>query len=259
VVNTVTAILPERRIAPDVLHDLDVGAARLGRHIEHDIRSAAFAVEHELDEFQSIFARSDARPSIPRKLEWPRLVPIFDQGDLGSCTGNATTGWAGSARRGYSDLSWLPKGLVPDEDLAVRVYELATTLDDVPGQYPPDDTGSSGLAVAKAAQRLDFVKSYKHAFTQTGMLVALQAGPIIVGVNWYEGFDHPASDGSVLPTGQVRGGHEFLIRGYDLDAGWYVADNSWGEGYALGGSFRVPFSTWTKLASEGGDVVSLRY
>lgn len=58
------------------LHELALTGMRLGRHIDHDLRSAAFKVE-------SVWEVS--HPSRP--VTWIRRVPVFDQGDLGSCTG----------------------------------------------------------------------------------------------------------------------------------------------------------------------------
>ena len=48
---------------------------RLGRHIHVDSRSAAYPFT------------SGKRTIIPRL--WARNIPILDQGNLGSCTGNA--------------------------------------------------------------------------------------------------------------------------------------------------------------------------
>ena len=39
------------------------------------------------------------------------------------------------------------------EGFAVKLYEDATVVDGYPGEYPPDDTGSSGLAICKVSQR----------------------------------------------------------------------------------------------------------
>lgn len=213
------------------------GPARLGRHIEHDPKSLFYAVEDRLfGPIATVF--------------WSRRTLILDQGELGSCTGNAMTGWLGCSP--FADK--FPNVDTFDEKFAVQLYERATQLDNVPGQYPPDDTGSTGLAVAKAAKAEGYISAYHHAFTTKGMLRALQHGPVIIGINWYEGFDNPDPDGIVSIAGVVRGGHEVLVRGVDLESGLLHLDNSWGPLWGAKGSFSMTLDTWARLRREGADV-----
>lgn len=218
-------------------------AGRLGRHVEHDSRSLAHAVEHVVDELLP-----------PASVEWRRWSPILDQGDIGSCTGNAMAGWLGCEPH----VRDAQGGDAFDEDVALRLYEAATRLDNIAGQYPPDDTGSSGLAVAKAAKQLGYIRGYGHALSPPGLLHALQTAPVIVGAPWFSGFDQPDQDGIVFPLGQIRGGHEFLVRGYEHGAtehdSYLLADNSWGTSWGVRGSFRFSVSTWRVLAANQGDI-----
>lgn len=218
---------------------------RLGRHVEHDERSRQYNVVTSFSD--KIHAWFSGRSNTVT-YQWKRYSPILDQGQLGSCTGNAMTGWLGCAP--YS--STVVGAAVFNEDYAVRLYELATTLDSFPGDYPPNDTGSSGLAVAKAAQQLKLISSYGHAFTTAALVYALRSGPVIVGVPWYEGFFSPDPDGMIHPSGNVVGGHEFLIRGYH--AGVFYADNSWGMSWGNQGTFRFTTATWEALRKQQADV-----
>lgn len=226
-----------------LVEQVDDFAGRLGRHVEHDTRSLAYAVENAFERL------------LPAKtVEWQRFSPILDQGDIGSCTGNAMAGWLGCAPHasGIEDASFY------GEDIALHLYEVATRLDHVPGQYPPDDTGSSGLAVAKAAKQAGYISGYGHALSVDGLLHALQTAPVIVGVPWFQGFDRPDSSGVVKPTGTIRGGHEFLIRGYEHGqteaTSMLLADNSWSSSWGVNGSFRFSVATWRVLAANQGDV-----
>lgn len=213
------------------------GIARLGRHIEHDAASRLYAVEDRL--FGAV-----------NTVYWSRFSDILDQGEVGSCTGEAMTGALACAPlcRSESDAA------VFDQPFALALYEHATEIDNIPGAYPPDDTGSSGLAVAKAAKAGGYISRYHHAFTTLGMLRALQHGPVIVGINWYSGFDSPDADGVISISGYVRGGHEVLIRGYDHDESLLHGDNSWGSGWGANGSFSMHLDTWARLRREGADV-----
>lgn len=215
---------------------------RLGRHVEHDPRSRQYAVEPQKVALRTVTHR--------------RYGPLFDQGDLGSCTGNAAAGAINTA-----PLHLAKHKLLKESD-AVSVYELATKLDEFDGSYPPDDTGSSGLAAAKALKQMGLIAQYRHAFNMDEALAALMLGPVITGVNWHEGFDRPDANGYVKLDGQVRGGHEFLVVGlhhYEKFVGdsLVVADNSWGMGWGDRGRFYFRVSTWQKLLDEQGDVTVL--
>lgn len=209
------------------------GVGRLGRHREHDERSRAFAVE-QLHTLQSV--------------SWARRSPIFDQGDIGSCTGNAMAGAIGTDSVGREGMSRLT------EADALTLYERATHLDRIPGSYPPDDTGSSGLAVAKAAKKSNLISSYRHAFSVRAALAALQTGPAIVGMEWLTGCDEPDASGLISYTGQVRGGHEIELLACDIDAHTVTFANSWGEGWGASGYFSMTWDDFGAALRRGGDV-----
>jgi hypothetical protein len=215
-----------------------VPGKRLGRHVAIDSRSLAYRVP-----------RSGATPVDQL---WTRHIAILDQGDLGSCTGNALTGALGTSPIFDS----LPTGFPTlNEAEAVKLYGLATQLDSYPGTYPPDDTGSDGTSVCKAGKQDGFISGYLAAATIDDMVAALQTGPVIVGVNWYTSFDDPASNGliSISSDATVRGGHEFVIRGVDVTGQLFKADNSWAADWGDQGSMQFSYDTMDQLLSEEGD------
>ena len=221
-----------RRVIPEIV----IPGRRLGRNVNHDSRSMLFRVHAQ-----------PARALVSVTHE--RRVPVFDQGDLGSCTGNAAVGAVGTAPL-FDGLPGTHPNL--DEPLAVKVYSAATVLDDAPGTYPPTDTGSDGLSAAKACKNLGLISGYLHATDVTTMQTALQDTPVIVGVNWYEGFDNPDHNGLVSISGQVRGGHEFEVVGLDLEKKLFLAVNSWGTGWGVNGHFSFSFDTMAQLLSRAG-------
>jgi hypothetical protein len=218
---------------------------RLGRHVQHDPRSRAYAVSDDL------------LPSTYTSAVHQVRIPVLDQGDLGSCTGNAAEAFAGSDPL-YSDIPISVKARPsssPDvaEQQAVALYSAATKLDDVHGQYPPTDTGSTGVAVAKAAQTAGLISGYQHAFSLDTALKALAVSPLIIGVNWYEGFDQPDANGVVKVSGEVRGGHEFLLFAIDAEQQRVLARNSWGTIWGVQGTFSFSWDDFGRLLDEDGD------
>lgn len=211
------------------------GAGRLGRHVEHDPRSLDYPFEVD--------------STVPLvKVLWQRYGNPFNQGQLGSCTGNAITGVLNTAPFHAAS------GKLHTEKDAVAIYEAATLIDNITGSYPPDDTGSSGLAVCKVAKSKGLIGGYKHALSIAAALQALMKGPVITGVAWYEGFDTPDSTGLVRISGEIRGGHEFEVRGYDPATDLVTAENSWGTGWGLKGIFHFTSQTWAELLGQQGDV-----
>ena len=130
----------------------------------------------------------------------------------------------------------------------------ATRLDSTPGSYPPDDTGSSGLAVAKAAKGEGLISSYAHAFGIDHALAALMAGPVICGTNWYEGMFTPDPKGLVTISGALAGGHEWALVGVNVTTRILTSLNSWGSSWGDKGKFYMSWATFTRLLAQQGDV-----
>ncbi|MBP9918725.1 MAG: hypothetical protein KBF43_09080 [Dermatophilaceae bacterium] len=207
----------------------------LGRVVEHDPRSRAYP------------ARATAAhvPFVSRR--WRHVGPVLDQGQIGACTGFAlaqclNTGPLHTGQRALTDSD------------ALALYKAATRLDNIPGEYPPDDTGSSGLAAAKAAKAAGLISSYRHAFGLDHMLSALQLGPVIVGTDWTDAMFTPDASGFVHYRGSRAGGHEWLAYGLNVPREYVLALNSWGPAWGVKGRFRVSFTDMGALLARGGDV-----
>jgi hypothetical protein len=230
----------------------------LGRLVEHDPRSLAYA--------HGVLPKSAIS-----SVSWTRRAPILDQGQLGSCVGNAGTGALGTDSAGRTASTSVTitaagasasHGLFTagqhtlDETFAVALYSLATLLDSVPGQYPPNDTGSSGLGVAKALQALGLATSYTHAFSIAALNSALQQGPVLIGIEWLNSMFNPAGDGRIPvdQTSGVAGGHELELCRYDATAGEYWVANSWGTSWGQSGYGYLTTADLTWLLSQQGDV-----
>jgi hypothetical protein len=210
-----------------------ISGRRLGRHINVDPRNANYP-----------FLVKALQPHI-KKL-WKRTV-VLDQGDLGSCVGNGAVGLLAT------EPFKRPRARIT-EKMAVKVYSLATKLDQYGGEYPPEDTGSSILGGMKALKQLGLIKEYRWCSTLEDVLQAIMYnGPVEVGVNWYSGFDNPDTNGLVHVNGHIRGGHAFDLIGADPVTKTVTAVNSWGAGWGVKGRFRFSWSDLDRLMKEDGE------
>lgn len=224
----------------------------LGRNIEHDERSRAFA----------------ATPTVPqlmRTTKHRRKVGIYDQGirttyrgktfpyGTGSCTAQSGLGamCTGPFNHRFRALS-----------SALAFYARETEIDEFDGIFPEEDTGSSGLAAAKVMMERGWISRYEHAFNLQAALTGLLSGPILIGVNWYDSMDRPDQNGlvSISPGAQVRGGHEMEVSELLLavDGNYTGKDRvripqSWGYGFGDHGWIEMEIDTLARLLSEDGD------
>lgn len=214
---------------------------RLGRHVNHDPRSRRYAF------------RAPGIDLVSTK--HTRFIGVFDQGDLGSCPGNA-----GMGNLGTGVYYFTVDDLIFDwsQSAAVQLYSDATQIDEWEGSYPPVDTGSSGLAVAKVLKSRGWVSGYLHTFSFEDMQGALQFGPVMLGINWYTSFFYPDANGVVsIGNSSVAGGHEVVVDEIDMERELIGCTNSWGPDWGLGGRFYITFKDMARLLSEYGDVVVL--
>lgn len=194
-----------------------------------------------------------------------KFSPVFDQGDLGSCTGNA---WAGALEyemniQGEKVVSvsrlfiyFNERVLDRDtaEDAGAEISDGIKTLVQYgacsealwpydPSQFatkPSDEAYADGLN--HKALQYAAVQQTENAVTH-----ALAAGhPVVIGISVYESFesDEVAQSGDVPMPGineQCEGGHAVCIVGYDYNKRTFKVRNSWGKDWGDKGYFHLPF------------------
>jgi len=206
----------------------------LGRHAEQDPRSLNYPAA-----------------TLPISyVRWARVGRVLDQGQVGSCTGNAT-----AQCQNHRPLFRL--GQYRDEARAVGYYSYATRVDPWDGIYPPDDTGSSGLAAAKGPRCYGDIVAYNHAFGAEHAMEALGYGPLSIGTDWYNDMFNPDSRGFVTPTGGIAGGHQYVLDGIDRANGWVRFQNSWSDQWGKMGRFWMTIPDFTTLLGADGDAIAL--
>lgn len=204
---------------------------KFGRLQEFDNRSRAFPIRTLLEE----------KPL--RSYGW-RCTLRLDQGQSSSCVGHA---WA-------HELAGLPveeKNVA--EDVAMRIYHTAQTLDDYPGE---NYDGTSVLGGVKAVQQLfpHAIDEYRWAFGLQDVLQALAyIGPVVLGINWYSGMCYPDAHGYIAVTGSLQGGHAILANEVNMMRRIVRLHNSWGAGWGNQGNCFVSFDELDRLLKEGGE------
>lgn len=237
----------------------------LGRRINHDPRSRDYP--------------AFAAATKPKTTYWTSSALTLDQGQIGSCTGNAMVDFLNTdvarlhqarqitaSEESARDAAANPSANLPylDEGDALRLYSEATRLDSQRGSYPPDDTGSDGNSVAKAARNEGFITSWRHSLGGVTQLVqVLQATPVIAGTMWTDSMEAPIANGRIRPVGTSEGGHEYLIAGVDVTNLRIWIRNSWGDEWGVpapwaGATGRgyawIGFADFDRLLSAQGDV-----
>ena len=242
----------------DVLEGADLKARRVQRYgwkpslpdlRDHLADASELAVRPEVD---------------PRK----ELPPVFDQGNLGSCTANAVA----AAVEYDAKLNGKDPGAL--SRLWIYYYERK-----IEGSPANQDTGAYGRDGFKVCQKLGVplekdwpydikkfsqeppaklaaearehrISNYRSVPRNLDSMKAVLSNrqTIAFGFTVYESFesDDVAKTGIVpMPTRRERalGGHEVLLVGYLKDEPNYgLVRNSWGDGWGLGGYFLMPWA-----------------
>lgn len=109
-----------RRRIPEII----VPGKRLNRHVNHDPRSLNYLFPVPAG-------------AVVKSVRWTRRIPVLDQGEIGSCTGNGAEGAVGTSPLYESipeTVAARPTGDADvDEQQAVALYSAATQLDDYDG------------------------------------------------------------------------------------------------------------------------------
>lgn len=196
-----------------------------GRNLVHDPRSKAY--------------RADVAAVKPRNIVHRHYGDALNQGDLlaqgiilpgkpknlGSCTGNS-----GRQVQNSEPLHRPGERLYREED-AIDLYGGATRRDPWAGEWPPEDTGSSGLAVGAELVARGEIDRYEWGFGIDDALKLATVDTISIGSEWTEGMFDPDEGGFIAPTGATVGGHQWTVRGISWREEWVLILNSWGLGW----------------------------
>jgi len=209
----------------------------------------------------------DATPLPPVVDLRPHMPPVYDQGQLGSCTGNAiaaavqyermrqgivdavkpsrlfiyynerviehTVGFDAGAqiRDGIKSVAKL--GVCPETLWPYKIAKFATK--------PP----ASAYKAALAERAVTYARVMQSAAAMTSCLA--KGFPFVIGFTVYDSFESSAVAKSGVvnlpgPQESVIGGHAVLVVGYDRPNQRFIVRNSWGTSWGQKGYFTVPFA-----------------
>jgi C1A family cysteine protease len=205
---------------------------------------------------------------VPRHVDLrPQCPAVCDQGQLGSCTANAIAGAIefDQMKQKLATI-FVPSRLfiyynervmegTTDHDSGARIRDgiksvakqgdcPETEWPYLPAKFatePPSKCYQDALA--------NLVTSYQRLTANlTQMKSCLADGyPFVFGFTVYDSFMTPEVEKTGHaplpgPTEQVVGGHAVMAVGYDDAHQWFIARNSWGDGWGMKGYFTLPYS-----------------
>ena len=195
------------------------------------------------------------------------LPPVFNQGSLGSCTGNSTSAAIGFLR--YKDPlleDWVPARLLlyllarikektVKEDVGAQIRDVIKAAGEtgtVPeSEYPyiiskfADLPSDALLQSAAKHKTYDYFRvNWEDLNEVKGCLAA--GFPIVFGFTVFKDFMSRRMEQTgimEMPKDRKRneGGHAVLAVGYDDSMGAILVRNSWGEKWGIHGNFWMPY------------------
>ncbi|MGD0330429.1 MAG: C1 family peptidase [Nitrososphaeria archaeon] len=197
----------------------------------------------------------------------PQCPPVYDQGQLGSCTANAIAAdlefdqmkekqaqiFVPSRLFIYYNERVMEGTVASDSGAQIRdgIKSVAKQGACPENLWPYDITK---FAVKPPQQCYQQALKYKAVQYQRITQISnqlkgcLASGyPFVFGFTVYESFESPqvAQTGHApmpSPTETVVGGHAVMAVGYDDSQNWFIMRNSWGEGWGMKGYFTLPYA-----------------
>lgn len=131
--------------------------------------------------------------------------------------------------------------------------------------------GTSVAAGAHQAKQLGFIDEYRWAFSLEDALLSLvHLGPLVIGVDWYDGMFTPDAKGRIRLLGGLGGGHSVCVLGLkakftsgqrsgtlaalDQDQSLVKIRQSWGKDHGLAGDVFLSVAEFDQLRRARGEV-----
>jgi len=225
------------------------------------------ARDYKLLDYETLLPAAALPSSVDMRQQCP---PIYDQGNLGSCTANSIGGGVQFLQMKQQISNFTPSRLfiyfqerldqgdtANDTGASIRESAKAVANYGAPpetdwpyvithfAEKPPANAYSDGL-LTKVTQYLAVAQSAQQ------MKSCLASGfPIHVGFSVYSSFESAAvAQSGVVPmpnlaVERLLGGHAVMVIGYNDASGTWLCRNSWGTGWGMSGYFTMPYAYLT--------------
>lgn len=208
---------------------------------------------------------------LPDKVDLRKLCPpVYDQGELGSCTANAIgAAFEFELIRQNPVMDFIPSRLfiyynervienTVQTDSGAQIRDGMKTVKKQ-GVCPEDDWPYDTGKFTVKPPRTCYIDAMKHqvvSYTRVTRKLEQMKGcladgyPFVFGFSVYDSFESPA----VAKTGKVNmpkanekllGGHAVMAVGYNDRLKRFIVRNSWGTGWGIKGYFTMPYDYLT--------------
>jgi len=195
----------------------------------------------------------------------PQCPPVYDQGQLGSCTGNAIAGAIEFERLKQKLTDFVPSRLFiyynerviehsVNSDAGAQIRDgikVVAKLGAPPEADWPYDinkfTEKPPTAAFTDASKNRVTSYHRVSRVLNQFKGCLASGyPFVLGFTVYDGFESTqvANSGHLSmpqPGEKVVGGHAVTAVGYDDKNQWFIIRNSWGPHWGWKGDFTMPY------------------
>jgi len=254
----------------------------INHHISHIFNHKKDKQDHRDLKFE-VFHKSTIPNPVSVDLRTTTFIPtVLDQGQLGSCTANASSNALRFLLKKEKITDWQPSRLYiywfsrflegsTNEDSGCQIRDVMTAIHTygacdeklLPYNINRFKTRPGNSCVRSATPHIKNFKYLSLSNTESSLKNCLSSGfPIVFGFDVYESFetDVVATTGIVpMPDTskeELLGGHCVCIYGYDDVKKQYLIMNSWGTGWGQKGFFYAPYD-FVKL--YGSDFWTLRF
>lgn len=185
-----------------------------------------------------------------RRIWKSRSEPLMQSEQDGACVGFACA----------TLLAATPIKHIVSNASAYSLFQRAVAVDEREGRN--FEYGATILAGMKACKELGLFRKYVWNFgIEDTIDWIIRRGPVILGINWDEGFNHANSENPLLePIGEITGGHALVATGFWPSHPSYgdvlVLTNSFGPNWGNRGRAFLPIEVATQLLAENGESVA---